>query len=265
MFFLVKVSTVLTDYLLLPFRSLPPFWGLLWLSLITSAIVLLVYRWISFPAQVRRAKDAIKAHILAIRIYRDHPGVIVRSFFAAMGNVLRYFALNLLPLLVLFPILFFLFVQMEWRYGARPFRPGETAVVKVKAQGDVELLPSDFYKKELKVRVKALEEVDFRVKPLREGIGKLLFQCQGERLEKRLVCGDIFTYVVEKKFSKPGWEALLYPWEEPMASSCAQWISVDYPSQLVSFLGIRAHWLLWYLLLILVFVLPVHKKFGIEF
>ncbi len=265
MTFLVKFFTLLTDYLLFPFRNLPPFWGVLWLSLITSVLVLLVYRWLSFPAQVRRAKDSIKAHILAIRIYRDHPGVIVKSFFAAMGNVLRYFALNLVPLLVLFPLLFFLFVQMEWRYGARPFRPGETALMKVRAQEDVDVLPSDFYKKELKVRVRALEEVDFRIRPLKEGIGKVLIQCRGERLEKRLVCGELPTYVVEKRFSGTSWEMLLYPWEKPMASSCVRWISIDYPSRSVSFLGIRAHWLLWYLLLILVFVLPVHKKFGIEF
>ncbi len=265
MLFLVKFSTVAADYLLYPFRRLPPFWGVFWFSLITSALVLLVYRWVSFPAQVRRAKDSIKAHILAIRIYKDHPWVILKSFFAAMGNVLRYFALNLVPLFVLLPLLFFLFVQMEWRYGARPFRAGEVALVKVKSQGDVKLLPSSLYREELRVRVRALEETDFRVKMVGRGKGRLLFQCDDERLDKRLVVETRGDYVVAKRFSQPSWEMLLYPWEPPMNSSCAKWISVDYPSQTVAFAGIRAHWLLWYLLLVLVMVLPVHKKFGIEF
>ena len=262
---LVKLTTWGADFLLYPFRNLSPFWGVLWFSFLTSILVLLVYRWISFPSQVRRAKDAIKAHILAIRIYKDHPWVITKSFFSAMANVLRYFAFNLVPLFVLFPILFFMFVQMEWRYGARPFNPGEVAMVKVKSQGDVHLLPSTLYKGELRVRVKALEEVDFRLRVISKGKGKIYFTCDGEKISKRLVSGLRNEYVVPKRFSKPQWEMLLYPWEPPMNSSCASWISVDYPSRLISFLGIRAHWLLWYLLLVMVMVLPVHKKFGIEF
>ncbi len=265
MAFLVKSSTAVTDFLLVPFKGLPPFWGVLWLSFITSVLVLLVYRWVSFPVQVRRAKDSIKAHILAIRIYRDHPGVIVKSFFAAMANVLKYFALNLVPLMVLFPVLFFLFVQMEWRYGVRPLRPGEVTTVKVSTEADADLLPSALYRKELKVRVKALHEVDFRVKITGKGKGRLVFSCDGERVEKRLISGIPGQYMVPKRFSRPCWEMLLYPWEPPMNSTCARWIKVRYPSRLISFMGIRAHWILWYLLLILIMVLPVHKKLGIEF
>ncbi|MCD6454501.1 MAG: hypothetical protein J7L62_04285 [Candidatus Aminicenantes bacterium] len=265
--FFVKYSTKLTDIILYPFKSLPSFWGILWLSFISAVIVLLVYKWVSSPALIRRAKNRIKADILAIRIYKDQWKVILISFFSAMFNVLKYFLLNLMPITVILPVLFFLFVQMEWRYGVRPLNLQEQVIVKVKTNGgtDINLHPTQFYKQEVKVRVPALDEVDFRVRILKKGKWKLILEGEGEKFEKEVVVekrGEVLSPI---RYSYPNLEMLLYPWEPLIRNPKIKWIRIEYPSTRVSFLGISMHWLIWYLILVVVLVLPVHKKFGIEF
>ncbi len=264
---LVKVSTKATEVLLYPFKSLHPFWGILWLSIISSVIILFIYKWISSPTLIRKAKDRIKADILAIRIYKDQWKVIIYSFFSALFNVVKYFLLNLMPLIVIFPVLFFLFVQMEWRYGVRPFKPGEETIVKVKTTDgiDVNLQPSDFYREEVKVRIPALNEVDFRVKIEGKGKGMLFFETENSKFSKEIVSSIRGVVIIPVRFSHPSLEMLLYPWEPPLENPEIQWIRVNYPSTTIKFLGINAHWIIWYLVLVVVLVLPVHKKFGIEF
>ncbi|HNX96352.1 MAG TPA: hypothetical protein PKK12_01605, partial [Candidatus Aminicenantes bacterium] len=111
------------DLLLAPFARLHPFWGILVCSLLTSIVALLSYRWFSRPDSIRRCKDQAKASILAIRIYRDSWQVLLVAFFRSLWFTLRYFALNLVPILAVLPVLFLLFVQMDIRYGRRPFLP----------------------------------------------------------------------------------------------------------------------------------------------
>lgn len=264
---LVKISTRVTEVLLYPFKTLNPFWGILWLSVISSVIILFVYKWVSSPTLIRRAKDRIKADILAIRIYKDQWKVIIVSFFSALLNVVKYFLLNLMPLIVIFPLLFFLFVQMEWRYGVRPFNPGEETLVKVKTVGsdDVFLQPSNFYREKVRVRVPALNEVDFRIEITGKGKGVLKFKAESSEFSKEIVSSRKGEVLVPVRFSRPSLQMLLYPWEPLLEDPEIEWVKVKYPSTRVKFLGINAHWIIWYLVLVVLLVLPVHKKFGIEF
>lgn len=264
---LIKISTRLTEVLLYPFKNLHPFWGILWLSVISSVIILFLYKWISSPSLIRRAKDRIKADILAIRIYKDQWKVIFVSFFSALFNVVKYFLLNFIPLIVIFPLLFFLFVQMEWRYGVRPFNPGEETIVKVKTVGadDVFLQTSDFYREKVKVRIPALNEVDFRVEITGRGKGRLEFKTEGSEFSKEIVSSRRGEVLVPVRFSRPSLQMLLYPWEPLLDDPAIEWIRVKYPSTTIRFLGINAHWIIWYLVLVVLLILPVHKKFGIEF
>jgi len=263
----VKFSTKITNILLLPFNGINPFFGVLWLSIISSVIILFVYKWVSLPSLIRKAKNRIKANILAIRIYKDQWKVIILSFFSSIFNVGKYFLLNLMPLMVLLPVLFLLFVQMEWRYGIRPLRPDEETTAKVKYAEDdnISLVPSNFYKEETVVRIPALNEVDYKVKILGKGRGKLLFKGDNSNFSKEVISGLKGDVMVPVRFSFPGVSMLLYPWEPPIGSPAIKWVKIKYPSTLINFLGIKMHWIIWYLILVVILVLPVHKKFGIEF
>ncbi len=262
--------TKATDLILLPFQMLPPVWGIIWLSLISSFVILVIFKYLSSPKKIRREKDRIKAYILAIRIYRDQWLVILESFVMSLWHTLRYFALNLVPLAVVLVPLFFLFVQMDIRYGYRAFKEGETAIVKVKLQEgfspeELSLKKSQEgkYKKLITVNIYALGEKNWKVKFISSG--NLKFKTSGEEITKNFTVEERVTALSLRKYCRAGLHLLLYPAEPLCNNSDIEYIEIKYPSRSISFLGIKTHWLVWYLLFVLIIVLALHKRFKIEF
>ena len=266
-FFLTRLCNAIFN----PIDRFSPFGGILILSAATSLVVLLGYHWLSSPEKIKRAKNQIKAHILAIRLYRDFWKVIIASFFKSLFHTLKYFALNLLPLILLFPVLFLIFVQMDIRYGMRPFRPGERFAVKAKWEGGegpaaVELAADPLYRRVMNpVVVRALHEVNWKLEAVQNGVGSI--GIPGEpSISKSFAVGDGIFALSNRRLKSPSGLFFLYPAERPLpAASMWRSIAIEYPSRRIRFLGISAHWLAYYLVLVFLMVLVLRKRFGVEF
>ena len=260
------------DLLLAPFAKLPPFWGIFFLSLITSLFVLVVYRAVSSPKKVKETKTRIKAHILAIRLYRDFWKTIVSSFFKSLFYTGKYFALNLGPLLLVLPLMFLLFVQMDVRYGMRPFRPGESFTVKAQFAGEIgaaeaAIGSSPQYKTAMNpVYIDSLREVDWKLRAGSVGRGAITVTIDGVPIAKDLVVGYDLSVLSNKKMAASSLAHFIYPAEKLLLPSAPlKSISIEYPARRVSFLGFKAHWRIWYLIRTMIFALALKKKFGVEF
>ena len=270
-----KINYLLTrgcDLLLLPFAKLPPFWGILFLSLLTSLFVLAVYRAISSPRRVKDTKNQIKANILAIRLYRDFWRTIVGSFFKSMFYTGKYFVLNLFPLLVVLPLMFLLFVQMDIRYGMRPFRPGESVTVKARFAGAINeteavIAPDPGYKAAMNpVYIDALREVDWKLQAVQKGKTDIVVTVDGVTFRKDLVIGGGLPALSNKKMAASSLEHFIYPAEKLLAPRAPlRSISIQYPARGISFLGFETHWLVWYLALTMIIALALKNRFGVEF
>jgi hypothetical protein len=270
-----KINYFLTrgcDLLLAPFAKISPFWGIFFLSLVTSLFVLVVYKAVSSPKKVRDTKNQIKANILAIRLYRDFWKTIVASFFKSLYYTGKYFVLNLGPLLLVLPLMFLLFVQMDIRYGMRPFKPGESIVVKARFQGDVgtvnaELQPNGHFRAAMNpVFIPALREVDWKLRAEASGTTAIAIQVDGTTVSKDLVIGENLPALSNKKMAAASLEHFIYPVEKLLAPpSLLRSVQLEYPSRRISFLGFRAHWLVYYLVLTMIIALALKNKFGVEF
>jgi hypothetical protein len=270
-----KVNYAVTQacsLLLWPWQKLPPFWGILFLSLLTSLFVLAVYRAVSSPARVRAAKDQIKAHILAIRLYRDFWRTIVGSFFKSLFYTGKYFALNLLPLLLALPLLFLLFVQMDIRYGMRPFHPGETITLKAHfakdgGTADAEIGASTHFRPAMNpVHIDALDEIDWKLTAGASGSTAIAVTVNGTTVSKDLRIGNGLPALSNRRLANSGWEHFIYPAEELLESPTPlRAISIRYPARSISLLGLRTHWLVCYLVLTMIFALALKNRFGVEF
>jgi hypothetical protein len=270
-----KINYFLTrgfDLLLAPLAKLPPFFGIFLLSLLTSLFVLVVYRAVSNPKKVKDTKNKIKAHILAIRLYRDFWKTIVSSFFKSLYYTGKYFVLNLFPLLLVLPLMFLLFVQMDIRYGMRPFNPGETITVKARFSNDInavntELKPSLSFQATMNpVYVNALREVDWKLKAGTRGSTAVEVTVDGETVAKDLVIGDRLLALSNKKMSASSIAHFIYPAEkllEPRTN--LKFVSIQYPARSINFLGFKTHWLVYYLILTMIIALALKNKFGVEF
>jgi hypothetical protein len=277
--------TKLFDIILYPFSFINPFWGILFLSVLMAFVVLYIYKWISSPRAVKSAKDKIKADILAIRIYKDLWRVIVGSFFKSLGHTFQYFGLNLLPLLIIIPILFPAFVQMDIRYGMEPFQVGDEIVIKAAFSQDpndldVELLASDNFKPKMNpVFINAyqayeengekkypIKEVNWKVEATREGVAKIRIKVRDKVYEKQLVIGDFRGAISNKKMNKSSLEHFLYPAERllPNPGELVN-IYIQYPGGGVTFAGLTTHWLVFNIILVVIIVLALKNRFGIEF
>jgi len=260
------------DLLLAPLAKLPPFWGIFLLSLLTSLFVLVVYRAVSSPAKVKETKNKIKAHILAIRLYRDFWRTIVSSFFKSLYYTGKYFALNLGPLLLVLPLMFLLFVQMDIRYGMRPFRPGETITVKARFAGDIgavdaELQAGPNYRAMMNpVYIRALGEVDWKLKAAGSGATSIALTVDGATVSKDLVIGDTLLALSNEKMADSSLGHFLYPAEKLLLPRTAlRSIHIAYPARSINFLGLHTHWLVYYLALTMIIALALKNKFGVEF
>jgi len=260
------------DIILYPFSFIHEFWGILFLSIIMSFIVLWIYKWVSSPGAIKATKNKIKANILAIRLYKDLGKVIIGSFFKSLFYTLKYFILNFGPVLIIIPILFPAFVQMDIRYGLQPFKVGDDLAVKASfasdiAGLDVELLENEHYKLKMNpVFIKVLKEINWKLEVLKAGTTKIKIKVGDKILEKQLIIGESRAAISNKKMRQSSWAHFIYPAEKllPGEGKVAD-IYIQYPGHSVSFAGISTHWLIFNLILVVIIVLAFKNRFGVEF
>ena len=282
--------TRIFDVILYPFGFINEFWGILFLSLLMSIVVLYIYKFVSSPNAIKDTKNKIKANILAIRIYKDFWKIILSSFFKSLYYVLKYFTLNFGPVLLIIPILFPAFVQMDVRYGMRPFKVGEDIIVKAAFTTNpnelsVALEGNDFLKSKMNpVFINAfidddengengedtektpIREVNWKVEALKDGVTDITIKVDGQEYKKKLVIGNSRDALSNKKMNKSSWEHFIYPSEKLLPENGAvENIYIQYPGKNISFAGITTHWLVYNLILVLIIVLALRKRFGVEF
>ncbi len=265
------IFTKLYEILTLPVGFLSPFVVVLYWSILSSFVILIFYKLISSPSSIRKAKDQIKANIFAIRIYSDLPGVFFKSFFGSLYWTFRYFLLNLIPVAFLIIILLPLFVQLELRYGVEPLKSGDEFIMKIKFKESneselpkVKLLNDKSFKEIVRVFIPALNEYDFKFKVLKNS-SKISLEVNGEKVEKTIVIGKKGKLFSPKKLRADNPETLFYPEDKPLHSSLIEELSIITREGEINFLGIKLHWLIYYLILTVIIVLALKDKFGVEF
>jgi hypothetical protein len=264
--------TRLFDFILYPFTFINEFWGIFFLSILMSFVVLYIYKWVSSPKGIKAAKNHIKANILAIRLYKDLWKVIVTSFFKSLFYTLKYFMLNFGPVLLIIPILFPAFAQMDAHYGLQPYKVGDELIIKAKFDPGIdgltiELQENKHFKAKMNpVFIKTLKEVNWKLEIIKDGVTDIRIKAGDRLFEKKLVIGNIRGALSNKKMKESSWAHFLYPVDPllPQDGEVAQ-ISVHYPGKDISFLGITMNWLIWNLILVVIVVLAFKNKFGIEF
>lgn len=272
------------DVLMYPFGFINEFWGILFLSILMSLVVLVIYKYISSPRLIKDTKNKIKGNILAIRIYKDFWKIIVSSFFKSLFYTFKYFILNFGPVLLIIPILFPAFVQMDVRYGMRPYQVGEEIVIKTEFSQDpneldVRLLDNGYFKpkmnpvfinsyKEIEDRKEPIQEVNWKVEAAQQGIAKIEIKVNDRVFEKSLVIGmgDFRGALSNKKYRDSSLGHFIYPSESVMSEAdTLENIYIQYPGKSVSFAGIRTQWWVFNIVLVVIIVLAFRKKFGVEF
>jgi hypothetical protein len=266
---------------LYPFSLIGDAAQILFISTISSFIILFVFRKFSSSEKKKIAKNKIKANIFAIRIYKDFWFVIVKSFFKSLFYTLKYFLLNFGPVLIFFPLLFLFSIQMDIRFGMQPFKTGDeiilsTSLTKSPHEIKIELEESKYYKRKMPPvyissfdeEGREINEINWKLVALKEGIANLSFKVDEKIIKKRLVIGNMDIALSNYKFSSGKFNFLYFlnPAEITITRDCPiKQICIRYPPARVKYLFLNTHWIILYIFFIFIIVLSLKNRFGIEF
>ncbi len=110
------------------------------------------------------------------------------------------------------------------------------------------------------VKISAKREILWQLEATQKGYSSIIFQVNGEKIEKSFAVGDGFMRISAER---PGWQwtnVMLYPAEKPFASdSLVQSIRIDYPER-TSSTGGTNHWLIYFFIASMIFAL-IFKPF----
>jgi hypothetical protein len=239
--------------LLWPFKNLHPIWGMLVISFVTGIAMLFIFKATSDQSGIKRAKNLVKGHFLAIRLYGDDIGMMFDTMKNIVLSNLLYMKKSLRPMLFLLVPVGIILIQLGSRYEFRPFQVGETIVVALQVDdlerkvklSDVHLeVPAGLTTDMPPVRIDQLREVNWRIKAEKPGTYRLVFKYNGQTVEKRLEVVKALVAVAPSVTRASFFTTLLNPAETSISEAAfASMISVLYPKRDLMFWGCNLHWL----------------------
>src|SRR5438445_1293127 len=99
------------------------------LSLVIGLLMVVVFRYTSNQKAIRIAKDHLKAHFLAVRLFQDQLQVVLISYWRIVRSTGSYLRLAFMPLLYVSVPLILLMVQVDRYLGLMPLEIGRPFVV----------------------------------------------------------------------------------------------------------------------------------------
>src|SRR5438034_10980298 len=218
------------------------------LSLIIGLLMVVVFRYTSDQKAIRLAKDQLKAHLLAVRLFQDQLPVVLSSYGRILRCTGRYLRLAFKPLLFVILPLTFLIVRLDRYLGWAPMPSGQAFLVKVRTTNPEALneasllLPAETKTTAPAVHVPAGNEVVWRVVAEKNGDYNgdynVTIGVAGQTVSKRVVVSTGLSRISPIRLQGRFWERIFVSGEPALPeSSPIQSVEVGYPSRNIRFMG----------------------------
>ncbi len=271
------------------FRSANPLVPLAALSVLAGIVMLLVFRFTTDQKSLRVAKDRLQAQLLAVRMFQDQLGVVMRAYGRIFRGTLSYLRFSLLPLLVMLVPFFVVFVQMDLRLGRAAPQPGEPFLLKAHlrksaappagaassglfAAPDPLLdqlalrLPEGLKQTAPPVHIPAENEIDWRLEAQQPGDYTCLLVVGEHQVSKGVRITRELEALSQKRVSAGSPEMLLEPAEAPLPSdSPFESLEVSYAPRSVAVAGFETHWIIVFLVFSTIVAFALKGVLGVEF
>ncbi len=264
------ICTAIGDAVYAALRPLPVWGGLTILSAVTGVVMLVAFRYTSNQEAIGKAKDDIKAQLLALKLYKDELRVTFRAQFRLLWAILRLQRYVLTPVLwMALPMLLGL-AQMGLRHQWRPLHAGERTLIRMNMDplavraANVTLLPNPGLVVEVGP-VPGTDSLVWRVRAGEPGRRKLRFQVDDAALEKEVVVSDAFERVSAMLPGSRWTQQLLHPAEPRVSSnSPVRSIEIMYP-HVESWIYGADYWIVYFLVISMVTALIFRPLFKVRF
>jgi hypothetical protein len=234
------LANALGRVMLVPIAVLPGWLSATLIAVVCGVVLLVVFKYTSFQGAIKSVRNDMKAHLLALKLFRDNMPVVFRAQGRIFSGAFLGVLLAILPVAVMLVPVSLILGQIALWYQARPLHVGEERVLTMKLNGDagsplpnVRLEPTEAVKISAgPVRVPSKHEICWNIKAAQNGTHRLAFLVNDQRVDKELAVGDGFMRVSTQR---PGWnwvDVLLNPSEQPFPTDAVvRSIEIDYPQR----------------------------------
>lgn len=259
--------------LLRPFENGQAFAGIIFISVLTGAVMLFLFKVTSNQVAMKVVKTKISAYFLEMRLYKDDVAAVVGSQKRILRANLGYMRLALLPAVVMIVPVLLIMAQLNLRYAYVGLEPGQTVSVKVRLEPGSDVIREGMTltagegveKASPAVRIQSLEEIDWKIRIEKPGVHDFELSSSAGRMLLPVFGGKrlVPIYATFKKASL--WEGLLSPGAPAVPASLpVQSVEIKYPSRAFGFGLFELSWLWTFLVVSMAFGVVLKFVFKVE-
>jgi len=241
------------------------------ISLVIGLVMVVVFRYTSDQKAIHVAKDRLKAHLLALRLFQDQIPVVLKSYGRIVLATGRYLRLAFRPLLFVIVPLTFLIVQLDRYLGSMPVEAGRPFLLTVRMDNPSVLneasvqLPDGLATTAPAVHVPSENEIAWRVVAEKPGEYSVNVQASHQTFSKRLVVGTGLPRLSPVRLRGKFWERIFVSGEPALPqNNPIESIDVQYPVRNVAFAGFEWNWIWLFFVLSLAAGFLFKSILGIE-
>ena len=241
------------------------------ISLVIGLVMVIVFGYTSDQKAIHSAKDQLKAHLLALRLFQDQIQVVLRSYGRIVLATGRYLRLAFKPLLFVIVPMTFLIVQLDRYLGSVPLSTGQSFLVKARMNDADSInqaslqLPDGLTGTSPAVHVPAESEVAWRVVAERAGEYVVHVQVADQLFAKRVIVGSGMPRLSSVRLRGKFWERIFVSAEPALPDNkFVEAIDVQYPARNIAFAGVEWNWIWLFFLLSLASGFLFKGILGIE-
>ncbi len=249
------------------------------LSLVVGLLMVVLFGYTSDQKAIGIAKDQLKAHLLAVRLYRDQIPVVMGSYGKILRGTGRYLKLAFKPLLYVIIPITLLIVQIDRYLGANPIPPNApfllTVVVTGQSTGqaagsdalnDVTLdLPPEITMTAPPVHVPAENQIVWRLAGSKEGKYEVRVAAGGQSAAKVVCVGSDLARISTVRLRGHFWSRMFSSAEPALPeNSPIESISINYPDRNIEIAGYGMNWIWLFFILSMVAGFIFKELLGIQ-
>ncbi len=239
-------------------------------SIVVGLIMVVLFGYTSDQKKIHIAKDQLKAHLLAVRLFQDQLPVVMRTYGRIVLGTGRYLRLAFMPLLYVIIPITLLIVQLDRYLGLNPAQTSQAFLVSVKAApdvlNDVKLdLPSDLATSAPAVHIPSDDEVVWRVVAAKDGTYNINVGAGGQTFSKQVVVSPDIARLSPVRLRDHWIDRMFTSGEDALPSNGPiESIDVSYAPREISFAWIDWNWIVLFFVLSMIAGFAFKELLGIE-
>ncbi len=248
------------------------------LSVVIGLLMVVLFGYTSDQKAIGVAKDRLKAHLLAVRLYRDQIPVVMGSY----GKILRgtgvYLKLAFKPLLYVIIPITLLMVQIDRYLGSTPIALNSPFLFSVhlaqpsgpssaeSGLNDVSIeVPPEISTTAPPVHSVTQNDVVWRLVGSKDGQYRVKVNAGGSSVDKQVCIGSGLPRISTIRFRGHFWDRLFSSAEPPLPeNSVIDSIAINYPDRSIEMFGYGMNWIWLFFILSMIAGFIFKELLGIQ-